>query len=321
MSDLIIIRLHAEKPTDGVAFTSYLAGAGPVATTGLHIEVRDMSFQNPGGAGNVIGTAFYDPANPSSTIVQHLKPFPPPMLAAVATAVIRIDPAKLPPVYPEYVTSDLRLTVKRGTQIIVDRSLNYNVKVDSGAVVPPGHDPFDYANLGPVALYLSLPDPQIGLDPSHAFIDIPADGSPPSYDDLLNAIKKVYAKDPGGVFDIHSPPLTAAQARHIAHEIIWNRDLVPLPLPPHSLEQVYTTGSGAASDTERQTFESDLITYYTTNDTRAEVLAKYVFAISAALQCEQKTIDAPHAGFALPVLPGIVDASGKTAETSVIVSG
>src|ERR1700722_12973206 len=103
MSDLIIIRLHPEKPTDGGSFTSYL--------TGLTITVSDMSVANPQGVNNPIGTAFYDPADPTSTIVQHVMPLPLLGLAAVATAVVVINPAKEPPAYPEYVTSDLRLSI------------------------------------------------------------------------------------------------------------------------------------------------------------------------------------------------------------------
>lgn len=317
MSDLIIIRIHPEKPTDGVSFTSYLAG--------LTITVNDMSAGNPLGVNNPIGSAFYDPGNAASTIVQHVMPAPSSGLAAIATAVIVIDPNKEPPAYKEYVMSDLRLTITRGTQTIVDQSLNYNVAVKTNAAVPMGHSPADYANLKPVALYLALPDPGVGLDPSNAFVNVPTNGAPPNYDELLAAVQKVYAKDPGGAFDINSSPLTAAQARHIANEIVWNRTLTPMPDPPRKLEDLYTLPKpGGTLDTDvetgRQKFESDQITYYTTNNTQAEVLAKYVFALSAALVCEKKTNDATHAGFELPVLPGIVDSNGKTAVTDVILS-
>ena len=317
MPDLIVIRIYPQKPTDGASFTSYLAG--------LTITVSDMSVGNPLGANNPIGTAFYDPTKPASTIVQHVMPAPSVGLAAVATAVIVIDPTKEPPAYKEYLTSDLRLTITRGTQTIVDQSLNYNVGVKTGAVVPAGHNPLDYATLAPVALYLALPDPGVGLDPSNGFVNVPTNGAPPNYDELLAAVQKVYAKDPGGVFDINSPPLTPAQARHIANEIVWNRTLTPMLDPPRKLEELYTLPKlGGTLDTDvetdRQKFESDQITYYTTNNTQAEVLAKYVFALSAALVCEKQTNDATRAGFELPVLPGIVDSGGKTAVTDVILS-
>ncbi len=317
MPDLIIIRLHPASPTDGPTFTSYL--------TGLSITVSDMSVANPQGMNNPIGVAFYNPADPASTIVQHFLSIipPPPALAAVATAAIVINPAKEPPLYPEYVTSDLRLTITRGTLTIVDQSLNYNVGVDTGAVVPAGLDPAAYAALGPVALYLALPNPGVGLDPSLAYVNVPTNGSPPGYDELLAAIQKVYAKDPGGVFDINSSPLTAAQARHIAYEILSNRQLNPLPSPPDALEGLYTLPNASSSSvaTERQQFESDLTAYYSTNNTQAEVLAQYVFALSAALVCEKQTNNATNAGFELPVLPGIAGSSGKTTGTDVILSG
>jgi hypothetical protein len=320
MSDLIIVRLHPEKPTNGASFTGYL--------TDLTITVSDMSVANPQGVNNPIGTAFYSPADPTSTIVQHNMPVPPlpptSPLAAVATAVIVINPAKELPAYREYVTSDLRLSITRGTQTIVDQSMNYNVGVETGTNVPPNHDPGKYATLGPVALYLALPDPGVGLDANRAFVNVPTNGSPPSYDELLAAVQKVYAQDPGGVFDIDSPPLTAAQARHIANEILGNRQLNPLPAPPDPLENLYTldkNGNPVAPDTDRQQFESDLTAYYTTMSTQAEVLAGYVFALSTALVCEKKTTSATNAGFELPVLPGIVGSSGKTTETDVILSG
>jgi hypothetical protein len=313
MSNLVIIRLHPEKPTDGSTFTSYL--------TDLRITVSDMSFANPQGTGNGIGSAFYDPTDPNGTIVQHEIFLPAPAFASVATAAILIDPAKLPPTYAEYQTSDLRLTITRGTQKIVDRSLNYNVDVDAGAAVPPGQDPILYAVLGPTSLYIALPDPGIGLDPTRASVDVPKDGSPPNFDDLLLAIQRVYAGDPTGVFDINSPPLTQPQARHIAYEILWNRQLNPLPVPPASLEELYTAGPALAPDANRQKFESDLLTYSTTTDTQAEVLAKYVFALSAALACERQSNTAARVGLTIPVLPGIAAVGGKAAQTDVILSG
>jgi hypothetical protein len=267
----------------------------------------------------------------NSRILQHViwtpptPPHPPPLLAAAATAVI--VPSGVP--HPEYQTSDLRLRITRGTQTIVDASLNYNVDTD-GVPPPPPHatpptafDALAYAALGPTAFYLALPPASVGLGPGHAFVNVPADGSPPNYQDLYNAVTTVLASDPAPAdVDAYIRSLTPQQCRHIAYEIVWNRALSPTPALPDSLENLYTTNSPSyAPDQERQKFESDQITYYTTNDTQAEILAKYVFALSAAMVCEKKTNDATRAGFALPVRPGIVDPSGRTAETDVILSG
>jgi len=216
MSDVLIIRLTPQKPTDGASFSSYLKD--------LTISVSDLSFKEPkgkdaSGADNTIGKAFYDPADANSTIIQHEMPFPalPGTLAAVATAAIVIDPAKEPPTYAEYVTSDLRLTIKRGTQTLVDQSLNYNIQVDPTAgPALSSQDPATYASFGPVALYLSLPTGAIGLDPSRAYISLPKDGSPPNFKDLFNNVSKVLTQDPGaGQFDLAA--LTSVQCTHIAY--------------------------------------------------------------------------------------------------------
>jgi hypothetical protein len=312
MSDLIIIRLVPATPVTGLDFTNYLKG--------LKIVVTDMSFQNPKGTGNVIGSAFYDPLDATSTIVQHIIPafpFPP---AAVATAAIVItEPAG----YKEYETADLRLTITRGVapnvESIVDQSVNYNATIDKGGVVPGTHDPTLYAVLGPTALYLSLPDPGIGLDPNRAHVNVPTDGSPPNYDELLAAVLKVVGEDPGaGSYNVAA--LTPLQSRHIANEIIANRDLNPLPLPPDTLEELYTQPAAAGLDNDRKKFEADLTTYYTTTGMQAEVLAKYVFGVSAALACEILTNNVAHVGFAVPVLPGTGSAGAKIAEMELILS-
>jgi len=322
MSNLIIIRLYPKKPTTGAAFASYL--------TGLSITVTDMSVTDPIGKAYVVGTATYDPTDANSQIVQHViwtpptPPNPPPVLAAVATAVI--VPSSV--AHTEYESSDLRLQIKRGSQTIVDQSVNYNVLTDGPGPAPTHAKPptaFDallYAGLKPPAPYLALPPADAGLGSGKAFVNVPTDGSPPNFQELYTAVTTVLSKDPAPAdVDAYIRSLTPQQCRHIAYEIVWNRTLLPMPGPPNSLENLYTTDSPSpAPDQDRQKFEADQITYYTTNNTQAEVLAKYVSALAAALVCEKKTSDANRAGFELPVLPGIADSSGKTAETDVILS-
>jgi len=48
------------------------------------------------------------------------------------------------------------------------------------------------------------------------------------------------------VFDINSPPLATAQARHIAYEILGNRQLNPLAVPPDKLETLYTLSTASS---------------------------------------------------------------------------
>lgn len=313
MPDLIVIRLAPQKPTDGATFAGALKG--------LSITVNDMSFQNPSGESNPIGSAFYDPSDPASTIVQHVMPPPSPagILAAVATALIVLDPAKRPPAYKEYISSDLRLSITRGKQTIIDQSLNYNVLIDIDGTIPLNRHPVLYAGLGPVALYLSLPEAGVGVDPDRAFVDAPADGSVPNYNELLANVTKVLEQDPGaGLYDIAA--LTPAQCLHIAREIGWNRNLIPSPVPPGILEDLYTLPDAASLENDRKRFESDLTSYYTANNAKADVLANYIFALSAAHACEKKTIDVKQVSLELPVLPGIDRAGGKTVTINVILS-
>jgi hypothetical protein len=284
-----------------------------------------MSFADPKGVkpAEVIGTAFYNPADPASRIVQDMMPPFYITQAAAATAVIDVT-AFEPPGYKEYQTSDLRLTITRNTQKLVDTSLNYNVDIQTGVVPLPGNNPaapLQYAGFSSVALYYALPTAGVSIGPGQAFVDVPTDGSPPSYDALLTAVQTVLNADPGGgSYDIKA--LTVDQCKHVAYEIVWNRKLNPLPtISADALAQYYTKPGSSGHDTDRQQFESNLITYYTTANTQADTLAKYVYALAAAQACEQLTKDAKNAGFALPILPGTAGTSGKVAETDVIFSG
>ena len=317
MADVIIIRIYPKKPTTAAAFANDLVD--------LRIEASEMSALDPRGTApsHVIGAAFYDPVNPASRIVQSALPPLFTMAAAVATAVIDVSAFETPG-YREYQSSDIRLRITRGTQTIVDTSLNYNVAVQSGVTPLNGNNPgavLQYMGFGQVALYLPLPSAGVGLGAGQAYVDIPTDGSPPNYDALLAAVKIVLDADPGpGAYDLRT--LTVAQCKHVANEIFWNRTLEPLPaVAPGALEQFYTAPGSTGFDTERGQFEADLTTYYTTGNTQADVLAKYVYALSAALACEQLTVDAAHAGFEVPILPGIAGPDGKVAETAVILSG
>lgn len=316
---VIVMRLHPDKPTSGTKFTDYLEG--------LKIEVADRSFADPDGRlpAHVLGSAVYDPADPGSTIVQHVEPGPPagpppapPTIvpAAAATAAVETTlPAQ------EYLSRDLVLTVTRtiggDTTPLVVKDLNYNVDLDGGSL-PGNNSPGAYAALGPVSLYLAVPAALTGLPAGTAFLEVPADGTPPPYQAVLKAMQAVVARDPGP----GSPPdltaLTAAQCRHIAREIVFNRVLEPLPLPSKPLEVLYRdTGS---DETARRQFEADLITYYAVHGTRADVLAKYVYGVSAALACQAKTTAATQVGMTMPIFPGLPPVSGQVPMVSLAVT-
>jgi hypothetical protein len=314
---LIVIRLHPEKPTNGADFTGDLDG--------LRIDVADRSFGDPDGRlpSHVLGTAFYDPTDANSTIVQHVEagpplgppPAPPSIVpGSVATAAIQVAaPAN------EYLGPDLRLTVTRTvagvTTPIAVKDLNYNVEV-APVSMPAVNAPGAYAALAPVAAYIAVPPSLSGLPAGTTFLEVPTDGTPPPYAAVLTAMQAVVAQDPGAASPADITALTPAQCRHIAREIVFNRILEPLPQPSKPLEQLYRdTG---ADETARRQFEADLITYYAVHSTRAEVLAKFVYGVSAALACQATTVAATHVGLTLPVFPGLTIPGGQSTESVVV---
>ncbi|MBX3216442.1 MAG: hypothetical protein KF850_30680 [Labilithrix sp.] len=171
--------------------------------------------------------------------------------------------------------------------------------------------------LGTVAAYVPLPAPSVGPSPSHAVVELPADGSPPRFTQLLAAVKKVLASDPGGTVDLAT--LTPAQCLHVAREIAHNRNTEPLPYASAAqLEAMFTTP--ASSDDEnvnaRAELAGALAEYRARHEATAMTLAKYVFALSTAIACEDASRTASSAGLRFPIQPA-TSASSKVAEAEV----
>ncbi|MET0453846.1 MAG: neuraminidase-like domain-containing protein [Mycobacterium sp.] len=322
---LLILRLHPAEPVTGNAFDEYLDG--------LSITAFDLATDNADGV--QVGTAQYvappDPQEPwephgDSGIVQHFDPrqpvpqpppSPPRMPAAqsVATAVIELA---LPQAHPEHLTTDLRLEITRGAGTIVHRQVYFNVPVSGGG--PPSPDSFP--DLQPTSLFLALPEPGREVDPGDAFVELPADGTPPRFDDLLSAVNVVLGHDPGGPSTLAS--LTSRQACHVAYEIVWNQKFRPLPRPERaSLEEIYTLPDADDDDSvqARTQFEAELRAYYSTGDNDAERLAAFVSALAAAAHAESLSASAVRVGFRFPVRLGATNAGARLKSVRVILSG
>ncbi|MEQ9238017.1 Tc toxin subunit A-related protein [Coleofasciculus sp. E2-BRE-01] len=302
MPSLLIIRLHPEQPIPGDEFTNFL--------NGLSIAAHEISFNDPEGSESAFGTATYiaptlppfpsppDP-DPNSRITQHFSiiPIEPGVFvrtfAAVATAVIEIPD---PPAGGEYRTADVRLVITRNGNEIAHNQIYYNVPVSNAPL--PGN-PNDFQNLQPVSLHLAL----TSSAQSSPTVILPQNGAAPNFAALQTAVEEVLNAEPGNLANIAT--LTLDQCRHIAYEIIWDRQAYPLPTPQRSLEQIYTGPQAADSDDERdrQRFEGELITYYTTHNADADRLTNFVFSLSAAIWCEEQTQQATQAGFYFPVFP------------------
>ncbi len=338
MPQVILVRLVPMKPTSGADFSSYL--------TNLTVRAFDLSFGNsadgtlvgqaqgawiPNAGLNASGPAF-TPA--TQRIVQHfssyqVNPAPPPnvfdvRLEAVATAIIELNPPAT-----EFNTTDLRLEIKQGTQLVAYERLDFNVKVEPNA--PISNDPLTYISVDPPAVIVTMPDPAVALDANAAFVELPPDGSPPKFVPLRDAINKVLAQDPGaGATLANRSPLTAAQSRQVGREIIWNRQIAPPPERPNNrrLEDMYTRPPTDTSmsnddrdraDMDRKQYEATLLGYYSLQNANADRLAQYVFAASAAVWAEQQSAIPGRIGLRFPVETGTPPTAGVTFRQAEVV--
>ena len=340
MSSLIIIRIVPPLPLKPDVFEKdYLNPAiGP-----LQITAFELSFNDP-TVGKSLGTVklVAAPAAPSPDKPAPLAPSPPVMKApnytpspttgivqnyglepslgsnsaffiasAVATAVIEIPTsAKI---------ENLRLVAQwssgAGATPVPVNQLYYDVQTGAGpapdlnAWSPSANstsaegDPW-LQQLTPSA-YLHLP---AAPSSSNSFsFSIPTDGTPPSFDDLLKAVRQITSLDPGGTPDLGNLPVD--KCRNIAYEIVWTQQPPP-PQPPESLVDMYSNepnhGSMLSGSTpnqheaNRQQFEASLMSYYALADMAADRLTGFVYSLSAAIACEQRSLAATQVMLELP---------------------
>jgi Tc toxin complex TcA C-terminal TcB-binding domain len=76
---------------------------------------------------------------------------------------------------------------------------------------------------------------------------------------------------------------------------------------------IYTGPQASDSDEERdrRIFEGDLLTYYTKHNAEAERLKTFIFSLSAAIWCENKSQAATRSGFHFPVFPNPLKGEAK----------
>ena len=233
--------------------------------------------------------------------------------AAVATAILVLN---APP--PDYL--DVKINATRGTETIPEPNAFYNVKW-SNAALPQTPDQYQAISTADTSLYLALP-PQPAANP--IALTIPTDGSPPPFDQLYQAIQLALTNDPikdanDPTKDVTIPSLidSPANCTRIAYDIVWSYQNT-LPAPPDPLEMLYTNppnpggGGGNASGTsagnnnfeqDRQKFEGALSSFYSTGNANAERLTKFVAAASAAVACEEASLNSTWALVEFPVDP------------------
>ncbi|MGF6408376.1 hypothetical protein OKW37_000046 [Paraburkholderia sp. MM5482-R2] len=121
--------------------------------------------------------------------------------------------------------------------------------------------------------------------------------------------------------------LSLAQCKNVAYEIVWSQQPPQLPSPPEPPEDLYTdppnTGPMLTGSTpnphegDRQQFEAQLKSYYTIANATADRLTSFVFTLSAAIACQQRSLAATQVLIEFPADP----AAGSANDVAVVLSG
>ena len=186
---------------------------------------------------------------------------------------------------------------------------------------PAGSDSVTVSSAGEATVGMTISG--AGVPPGTTVVDI--QGNTITLSQELTAVV-----NPGAnlTLAVNLAALSVAQCRNIAYEIVWEQQ-PPLPAPPDAVEELYTNPpnsgvmlSGSTPNTvegDRQQFEGQLQSYYAVADTTADALTSYVYALSAAIACEQWSIAATEAMLRFPPSAGVVGAS--TTKVEVILAG
>ena len=229
MAGLLVIQIVPDHAVDPEAFEQYLRG--------LTIEVYDLSFATVGETppGAPLATAAfiestppvppspyelalqptYPPGPINAGIVQQVDAVPEPLpatgftyrFASVAIAIIEVPTAGT--------SGNFRLEVKKGGTALVSVPYQYERPLATLPIPVPATwsarfsgqlnaFPSTWAEL-PVDAYVRIP-----AQATARLLELPDDGSPPPFDDLLAAVEKVLAEDPGAIPAIPTSKATAA---------------------------------------------------------------------------------------------------------------
>jgi hypothetical protein len=241
--------------------------------------------------------------------------------ASVATAVIPLFAAPPPKGY-----LDITIKATRGTELIPINTTYYNVQVENAALPTAGQ--YQSIPSSETSLYLALPPP---VTKNTISLIIPSDGTAPQFDALYQAMNTALTNDPiSSTATIASLISSPASCSRIAYDIVWSYQNT-LPAPPDTLESLYTNppNPGGSADNsnsstnnleqDRQKFEGTLNSFYSTRNAQAERLTKFVAAVSAAVVCEQASLNSGTALLVFPVDPSSTFAT--EVESEILLQG
>jgi hypothetical protein len=314
---------HSDGIAVGMTMTS---GSGVPANTTV-IAVPDgtsITLSNKVNLANNATVTFQ--SNLNSGIIQHIEPVAAdtifgqvyvPIPASMATAIIPMTIAI--PAPPANSFLDVTVVATRsGVSIPVNNDF-YDVIVSPGPEPTP--DQYQSQPQQNTSLYLRLPAP-----PNLNTIDltIPTDGTAPNFDDLYKAMNLALTNDTNFPAATTLDNLSVDDCTRMAYDIVWSQQGNTLPPPPDALESLYTNppnpgGSGGNGNTnnleqDRQKFEGTVSSFYATRNATAERLTKFVAAASAALFCEETSLNSKSALLEFPVDPSSNFASSVESE-------
>jgi hypothetical protein len=312
MPQYIVLRIYPDQPVNGASFTTYL--------TGLSIDVFNRSYNNPGGV--LLGSTFYDPMSSAANIVEHswqeTGGAQTTHSSSVATAVIEV------PANPDFAALDFKVVDNRNGQQVWAYDWSHTQTTLTASTAPPSTS---YATLPVVTAYLVIPAPGQQLASPGAHIELAADGGPPSFDVLQQAIALAVAQDPNATPNLAA--LTPAQCLVLADRITWDHALYIMPLltftPAVDLDVMYTLDYVYPPAGAQQRNAADAqaaILLFTAARTAqqnnaATRLSQYIFAYSAALACETASKTATAALIQIPTHTATHPEPGKIAAVDI----
>ncbi len=265
-----------------------------------------------------------------SGIVQHVEPmtidtifetFYIPIPASVATAIIPFNLAV--PASGSNSFLDVSVVVTRNGVTVPVSGDFYDVIVSPGN--PPSPDQYQTQALQNTSLYLTLPAPPLA---NAINLVVPNDGTAPSFDGLYLAMQKAQTND-SHFANVPLSTLSTDDCSRMAYDIVWSQQGNVLPAPPDALESLYTNppnrggsgGDGTSNNLEqdRQKFEGTVSGFYATRNATAERLTKFVAAVSAALLCEQTSLNSAAALLEFPVDP--ISSFASAVESELLLTG
>ncbi len=231
MSSLIVIRITPQTPVPAtnaqVSFDQYLNPPSPLGP--LTITAFSLSYDSVNDTplpGDLIGSATALPlpsvtwsADSNGNMSSSTPPAYPSGITHGIYQQVDFDPATfVPPSPAEYVLKsvataiievpsplvfeNLRIVAQWGSQSIPITMDFYIVALATGPTpdlstwFPSTEQPDPWGQLAPPSLYLSLPAPSTLTNAVN--VQLPSDGTPPSFDSLLAAVQQVLTQDPDG---------------------------------------------------------------------------------------------------------------------------